>query len=79
MSQVKRCYTENCKKKISVMSFTCKFCHEIFCYCHQLPENHKCDIKQSDVFEKFRVTNNINYTPDTKENVIENKGRLTKF
>lgn len=30
-----------CKKKES-LPFKCKFCSEIFCSEHRLPENHKC-------------------------------------
>jgi predicted nucleic acid binding AN1-type Zn finger protein len=68
-----------CKKKINILSFTCKFCHSNFCCSHQLPETHKCDIKKSDVFETFRLTNTMNYSEDNKEyQHLDNKG-LTRF
>ena len=45
-----------CRRKVNIMSFTCKFCHKKYCPFHQLPENHKCDIKNSDAYEKYCST-----------------------
>ncbi len=44
-----------CRKKINIMSFTCPFCHNKHCIYHQLPENHSCDIRSSDVYEKYKT------------------------
>jgi predicted nucleic acid binding AN1-type Zn finger protein len=49
-----RCACPGCKKKVTIMSFTCKFCSSNFCPSHQLPENHKCDIQASGFLEEYR-------------------------
>jgi predicted nucleic acid binding AN1-type Zn finger protein len=32
----------HCNKKLDFLPFTCKFCHELHCTKHRLPEDHKC-------------------------------------
>ena len=39
-STSKRCYI--CRKKLGLMSFTCKCSDKLFCVEHQLPELHNC-------------------------------------
>ena len=55
-----KCKCNFCNKKISIMRFTCKFCDEIYCVNHQLPENHKCDIKNSSYYDKYKTLKNNN-------------------
>lgn len=37
----KCCAAKGCKKKINLMSFTCK-CEKVFCTEHRMPEEHQC-------------------------------------
>ena len=37
----KKCGVKGCKKKITLLSFTCH-CQQVFCTEHRMPENHKC-------------------------------------
>ena len=37
----KRCGVKGCKKKITLLSFTCQ-CEKIFCTEHRMPEQHNC-------------------------------------
>jgi len=37
----KRCFFKGCKKKITLLDFSCK-CEHIFCRVHRMPENHDC-------------------------------------
>jgi predicted nucleic acid binding AN1-type Zn finger protein len=82
--EVLRCDEDLCRKKINIMSFQCKFCHSNFCCSHQLPEKHHCNIKQSDYFETFRLTNTLDYsTTDSNKKFVSynglGKGRLAKI
>lgn len=36
-----RCGMKGCKKKITLLSFTCQ-CQKVFCTEHRMPEQHKC-------------------------------------
>ena len=35
------CAAKDCKKKINLLSLTCK-CEKVFCTEHRMPEEHKC-------------------------------------
>ena len=35
------CAAKGCKKKVNLMSFTCK-CDKVFCTEHRMPEEHEC-------------------------------------
>lgn len=37
----KCCAAKGCKKKINLLSFTCK-CEKVFCTEHRMPEEHQC-------------------------------------
>ena len=37
----KCCAVKGCKKKITLLSFTCK-CEKVFCTEHRMPEEHQC-------------------------------------
>jgi hypothetical protein len=36
-----RCSHKECRKKLGLISFTCK-CGQIFCVAHQSPHSHEC-------------------------------------
>ena len=41
-SKKKRCFHNECNKKIHLISYKCKYCGYDFCNSHVLPEIHKC-------------------------------------
>jgi predicted nucleic acid binding AN1-type Zn finger protein len=61
----KVCHLEECKKRITLINFKCKFCNNLFCACHHLPESHNCDIKHSEFYEKYHKMNCINYSSNS--------------
>ena len=61
---MERCHFDECKRKINIMKFECRFCHQTFCVNHQLPERHTCDIKKSDAFDDYKK-NTLEYVAIT--------------
>ncbi len=45
------CSCEGCKKSLYSISFYCHYCKLNFCIKHRLPEEHKCDIKNSEYYK----------------------------
>ena len=60
-----------CRKKINMMSFKCKFCDINYCCKHQLPETHKCNIRESASYERYRLKDTSDYKPLTKLERLE--------
>jgi predicted nucleic acid binding AN1-type Zn finger protein len=46
---------KKCMKSITIMSFHCKFCEQDFCIKHQLPEKHRCDIRNSPYYDEYKL------------------------
>lgn len=66
---VKRCMCLGCKNKISLCFFKCKFCSQLFCTIHQLPENHNCNIQGSDAFRECKQKDLSEILPMNKQHV----------
>ena len=56
-----RCKFKNCKKKINILKFKCKFCSLDFCLTHQIPEIHSCKlcIKENIILPKAIIPDKI--------------------
>lgn len=68
-TKTKRCMCQGCKKKISILCFTCKFCNKEFCTSHQLPENHHCNIQNSEIYKEWRNKDIIDFQATTKQQI----------
>lgn len=81
MDTLCRCHQDNCNKKTDLIKFTCKFCQEIFCCKHRLPESHMCDVKNSTILEKLKqncVADSASLSSQAQSGDM-GKGRLIKF
>lgn len=62
-----RCEKDKCRKHTNVMGFNCRFCHHRFCYKHQLPESHECNVRDSDIYDNYKAESLLNWVPKTSD------------
>lgn len=68
---MERCCADKCKKRINILSFTCKFCAHKFCVSHQLPECHACNIKHSKEFQEYVKKNSTEWAAVSDKEAIK--------
>lgn len=51
------CDFHSCKRIAYPIGFKCRFCEHVFCFRHQLPEVHQCDVKNSDYLHVYKKIN----------------------